>query len=124
MLKSLLHTLKSSKQEHLLPEIPHRLSIQSASALILLLSGVALAFVALFLPPVGVIDTSVIIVFAQILIAVGTFIGVDMRFMLKIYLAYFEALHKSSNSLLSDEKVSNQVSAGAEQAIASSEASE
>jgi hypothetical protein len=62
----------------------------------------------MYLPPAGVIDSSVIIVFGQLLIAVGTLIGVDMRFMLKIYLAFL-----NSKNSLSDEKVSNSPGAAA-----------
>lgn len=86
------------------PQIPRRLTIQSLSALILLLSGIALCFCAIYLPPVGVIDTSVIIVFGQILIAMGSLVGVDLAFILKIYLAF---LNKQP---LSNEKIPNKAS--------------
>ena len=47
------------------------------SALALLASGVLLAYISLFLPPPGVIDDSVLYIFAQILIYVGSIFGLE-----------------------------------------------
>jgi hypothetical protein len=112
-----------------LPEIPRKVTIQSLAAMVLLLSGVALTFAAMYLPPIGIIDSSVIIVFGQILIAVGTLIGVDMRYMVKIYLAYLQALAHTNqlsniNPLSDNEEIPSTPGIGAEQAGATSEESE
>ncbi len=47
------------------------------SAIVLLTAGVAMAFVALILPPPGEIHDSVLYIFAQILIYCGSIFGID-----------------------------------------------
>ena len=47
------------------------------SAYILLLCGIIMAFIALFLPPPGEIHSSVLYIFAQILIYAGSIFGID-----------------------------------------------
>ena len=47
------------------------------SALALLFFGIVLAYVSLFLPPPGVIDDSVLYIFAQILIYAGSIFGLE-----------------------------------------------
>jgi len=54
------------------------------TAIGLLAAGVAMAFIALFLPPPGEIHDSVLYVFAQILIYCGTVFGLDSYFTQKI----------------------------------------
>ena len=54
------------------------------TAIGLLTAGVAMAFIALFLPPPGEIHDSVLYVFAQILIYSGTVFGLDSYFTKKI----------------------------------------
>lgn len=53
------------------------MTTSEVAAVGLLVCGVALAFTALVLPPPGQIDSSVIYVFAQILIYCGSVFGVD-----------------------------------------------
>ncbi len=52
-------------------------SIKELSAIVLLIAGVAMALVALFLPPSGEIHDSVLYIFAQILIYCGSIFGID-----------------------------------------------
>ena len=49
-----------------------RISVKEWTAILLLTAGVAMAFIALLLPPPGEIHDSVLYVFAQILIYSGT----------------------------------------------------
>lgn len=50
--------------------------LSSLTAVVLLLSGIVMAFIALFLPPPGQIHDSVLYIFAQILIYVGSIFGI------------------------------------------------
>ena len=45
--------------------------------MMLLASGILLAYISLFLPPPGEIDDSVIYIFAQILIYAGSIFGIE-----------------------------------------------
>lgn len=62
----------------------NRPTIKEWTAIALLATGVAMAFVALFLPPSGEIDESVLYIFAQILIYAGTVFGLDHYISLKV----------------------------------------
>ena len=57
-----------------------RISVKEWTAILLLTAGVAMAFIALLLPPPGEIHDSVLYVFAQILIYSGTVFGLDSYF--------------------------------------------
>lgn len=48
------------------------------TAYVLLLCGIVMAFIALFLPPPGEIHSSVLYIFAQILIYAGSIFGIDV----------------------------------------------
>ena len=48
------------------------------SAVMLLASGILLAYISLFLPPPGEIDDSVLYIFAQILIYAGSIFGIEI----------------------------------------------
>jgi hypothetical protein len=61
-----------------------RISVKEWTAILLLTAGVAMAFIALLLPPPGEIHDSVLYVFAQILIYCGTVFGLDSYFTEKI----------------------------------------
>lgn len=54
-----------------------QLPLRELSALLLLLGGIVMAFMALFLPPPGEIHSSVIYIFAQVLIYAGSIFGID-----------------------------------------------
>ena len=47
------------------------------TAILLLVAGIVMAFIALFLPPPGEIHESVLYIFAQILIYCGSIFGID-----------------------------------------------
>lgn len=47
------------------------------TAIVLLIAGIVMAFIALFLPPPGEIHESVLFIFAQILIYAGSIFGID-----------------------------------------------
>ena len=66
-------------------------------------AGVALAFTALFLPPVGEIAISVISVISELFILSGAFVGIDLAFDQK--LMHFESNIKKD---LLNEKNENQ----------------
>ncbi|MBQ9883895.1 MAG: hypothetical protein IJM43_05495 [Bacteroidaceae bacterium] len=57
-----------------------KISVKEWTAILLLTAGVAMAFIALLLPPPGEIHDSVLYVFAQILIYSGTLFGLDSYF--------------------------------------------
>ena len=61
-----------------------KVSVKEWTAILLLTAGVAMAFIALLLPPPGEIHDSVLYVFAQILIYSGTVFGLDSYFTKKI----------------------------------------
>ena len=61
-----------------------KISVKEWTAILLLTAGVAMAFIALLLPPPGEIHDSVLYVFAQILIYSGTVFGLDSYFTQKI----------------------------------------
>lgn len=67
-------------------------------------AGVALAFTALFLPPVGEIAISVISVVSELFILSGAFVGIDLAFDQK--LMHFESNIKKD--LLKESKNENQ----------------
>ncbi len=52
-------------------------NIKELTAVFMLLVGVALAFIALFMPPPGEIHDSVLYIFAQILIYAGSVFGIS-----------------------------------------------
>lgn len=52
-------------------------SFKEKTAAAMLGSGVTLAIISLFMPPMGVIDNSVLYIFAQILIYAGSAFGID-----------------------------------------------
>ena len=47
------------------------------TAIVMLIAGIVMAFIALFLPPPGEIHESVLFIFAQILIYAGSIFGID-----------------------------------------------
>ena len=51
--------------------------MKETSALVLLFFGIAMAFISMFLPPPGEIDSSVLYIFAQILIYAGSIFGIE-----------------------------------------------
>ena len=51
--------------------------MKEKTAIILLAFGMLLAYISLFLPPPGVIDDSVLYIFAQILIYAGSIFGLE-----------------------------------------------
>ena len=53
------------------------ITIKEWTAIVMLAFGVILAFVALIIPPPGVIHDSVLFIFAQILIYAGSVFGLD-----------------------------------------------
>lgn len=61
----------------------HRFNLQSFSAILMLLAGIALAAAALFMPPQGEISASVCTVFAQCLIYAGSVFGITQYLTLK-----------------------------------------
>ena len=61
-----------------------QIALKEWTAIMLLTAGVAMAFIALLLPPPGEIHDSVLYVFAQILIYSGTVFGLDSYFTKKI----------------------------------------
>lgn len=61
-------TSKSSKSH---------LQARELTAIVLLFCGIIMAFIALFLPPPGEIHSSVLYIFAQILIYAGSIFGID-----------------------------------------------
>lgn len=60
-----------------------RFNVQSLSAILMLLAGIALAAAALFMPPQGEIAPSVCTVFAQCLIYAGSVFGITQYLTLK-----------------------------------------
>ena len=75
-----------------------KITTQSVLAFILIVFGMALVMLAMFMPPRGEIHPSVITVFGMILVAAGTFLGVDLNFQFKSYLNSLQASSGGSGS--------------------------
>ncbi len=59
-------------------------NLKEWTAIVLLVCGIILAFVALIIPPPGEIHDSVLYIFAQILIYCGSIFGIDIYINKKI----------------------------------------
>ena len=57
--------------------------LKFAAALVTLLAGLVLIFMGVFLPPIGIIDASIEIVFGEILGFVGAIWGIDTSYATK-----------------------------------------
>jgi len=66
--------------------VKRRLTAQSVLAFVLVVFGMVVVMLALYMPPVGEIHPSVITVFGMLLVAAGTFLGIDLNFQLKAFL--------------------------------------
>ena len=60
-------------------------NLKEWTAIVLILFGIILAFVALLMPPPGEIHDSVLFIFAQILIYCGSIFGIDCYISKKIH---------------------------------------
>lgn len=58
--------------------------IQLLVAVITLISGLALLFTGLWIPPVGIIDNSVLIAFGEVATFSGSLLGVDYTYKYKL----------------------------------------
>ncbi len=56
------------------------LKVQYIIAVSLIFAGIVLLFCGIWIPPVGVIHTSILIAFGEILTFVGALIGVDYKY--------------------------------------------
>ena len=70
------------------------------TAILLLVVGVVMAFIALFLPPPGEISDSVLLIFGQILIYCGSIFGLDSYF----HALMEQTIKRKSNADLRQEK--------------------
>lgn len=61
-----------------------KMKLKEWTAIVLLVFGIILAFVALLMPPPGEIHDSVLYIFAQILIYCGSIFGIDSYISQKI----------------------------------------
>ena len=57
-----------------------KLTIQLLSAILLIVVGCALLIAGFIVPPMGVIDNSVLIAFGEILTVVGALFGIDYHY--------------------------------------------
>lgn len=55
----------------------YKTNAREVSAMLMLAGGLVLAFISLYMPPRGTIDSSVLYIFAQILIYAGSALGID-----------------------------------------------
>lgn len=62
-----------------------RLNTQLLSAVLLIIVGSALLIAGFIVPPMGVIDNSVLIAFGEILTFVGALFGIDYRAQLRFF---------------------------------------
>ncbi len=60
-----------------------KLTLQLISAVLLILVGCSLLIAGFFVPPTGVIDSSVLIAFGEILTFVGALFGIDYHYKIK-----------------------------------------
>ena len=60
-----------------------KLTYQFILGIILSLSGIVLLFIGLFMPPVGIIHSSVLVAFGEVATFAGTLIGIDYTYKLK-----------------------------------------
>ena len=60
-----------------------KLTYQFILGIILSFSGIVLLFIGLFMPPVGIIHSSVLVAFGEVATFAGTLIGIDYTYKLK-----------------------------------------
>ncbi|MDE6234304.1 MAG: hypothetical protein K2M56_00955 [Muribaculaceae bacterium] len=91
-----------------------KITTQSVLAFILIIFGMALVMLAILMPPRGEIHPSVITVFGMILVAAGSFLGIDLNFQFKSYLNSLQSSggntqggHRTTHSMTSDMAESN-----------------
>lgn len=65
--------------KHLLDK-QERLTVQFWISTFLVLSGIAILFVGMFIPPVGVIDWSVLTAYGEVSTFAGSLIGIDYSY--------------------------------------------
>ena len=82
--------------------LKNKLSAQTVMAFLLLVFGMVIVMCSLYLPPQGEIHPTVITVFGMVLVAAGTFVGVDLNFQLK----RFSEIIKESEGEYHDSPVS------------------
>ncbi len=70
----------------LITTFKRKFTVQSLLAFMLIVFGMAVVMVALYTPPIGEIHPSVITVFGMLLVAAGTFIGIDLNFQIKSFI--------------------------------------
>ncbi len=79
--------------------LKRRTSSQTIMAFMLLIFGMIVVMVSLYMPPRGEIHPTVITVFGMMLVAAGTFMGIDLNFQLK----KFVENHSDKRKEVSDE---------------------
>ncbi len=92
-----------------------KITTQSVLAFILIIFGLAIVMLAMFMPPRGEIHPSVITVFGMLLVAAGSFLGIDLNFQFKSYLNSLQSSggntqqggHRTTHSMTSDMDESN-----------------
>lgn len=62
----------------------NKLSLQLSMAVILVIFGIALITASFIVPPLGVIDSSVLVAYGETLTFVGALVGVDYTYKYKI----------------------------------------
>lgn len=62
-----------------------KLTIQFALGCIVTIAGIALLFIGVFIPPMGEIDSSLLVAFGEVATFAGALIGVDYHYKFKEY---------------------------------------
>jgi hypothetical protein len=62
----------------------NKLSLQLSMAVILVIFGIALITASFIVPPLGVIDSSVLVAYGETLTFVGALVGVDYTYKYKV----------------------------------------
>ncbi len=63
--------------------LKRKITAQTIMAFLLLIFGMIVVMCSLYLPPLGEIHPSVIMIFGMLLVAAGAFMGIDLNFQLK-----------------------------------------
>ena len=70
-------------------------TIQLVVACLLVLVGVVLLFIGIFCPPIGVIDSSVLVAFGEALTFAGSIFGIDYSYRYKMTKLNFDSKDKT-----------------------------
>ena len=77
-----------------------KLNYRLAIALILTILGCGLLIAGFIVPPLGIIDSSVLVAFGETSTFVGAILGIDYNYKYQIYKSYTNGLKENENEMM------------------------